>query len=168
MRNRLAPAFAGILLLICGSAAHAQPQSSDGGQEQLLNGAYRGTLVCEHLPGTVGILRGPLDIVVTGTTSVAPRQIFTVVAARPIFNRDGSRVVGTEIATGTLNADGALHLTSNWTAAGAGFKGTYSGTLSASGGTISGTQVWRRSSGNDGNISRTCYGAFVKSPPESR
>jgi hypothetical protein len=126
-------------------------------QQQSLNGIYRGTLVCEHLPGTAGILRAPLDIVVTGTG---------VIAARPVFNRNGSRVVGTEIATGELNADGALHLTSTWAAIGGGFKGTYTGTLSASGGTLTGTQAWKRSFGNDGNTSRTCYGAYVKGPPE--
>lgn len=157
MSTRFAPAFAGILLAICAPAAYAQSQSSTGAQSPSLNGAYRGSLVCAHLPGTVGILRAPLDIVVTGTT---------VIAARPIFNRDGSRVVGSEIATGTLGADGAVHLTSAWHAAGGGFKGNYSGTLSESGGTLTGTQVWRRSPGNDGNIPRTCYGAYAKGPPE--
>ncbi|MGH6672226.1 MAG: hypothetical protein ACRECV_09680 [Xanthobacteraceae bacterium] len=101
------------------------------------------------------MLRAPLDIVVTGTT---------VVAARPIFNRNGSRVVGAEILTGTVDADGSLHLTSTRTAVGGGFKGTYNGTLSAAGGTFSGTQAWRRFSGSDRKNARTCYGAYVKAP----
>jgi len=140
-------ATAGLLLAIsapCGVAL-AQQQSSDG--------AYRGSLVCEHLPGTVGILRGPLDMMVTSGT---------VVAARPVFNRDGSRVVGTEIATGTVATDGQLHLTSHWISAGVTFKGTYNGTLNAIGGTLTGTEAWTRTPANGGNASRACFGAFVK------
>jgi hypothetical protein len=136
------------LFLICAPGVGFAQQAS-------IEGAYRGSLVCEHLAGTAGILRAPLDIVVSGTN---------IVAARPIFNRDGSRVVGSEIATGTVNADGTLHLTSSWAAAGADFKGTYSGTLSASGGTITGTETWTMSPANGGNVSRACYGAYVKGP----
>jgi hypothetical protein len=128
-------------------AGFAQQQSNDG--------AYRGSVVCEHLSGTTGILRAPLDIVVSGTS---------VVAARPLFNRDGSRVVGSEIATGTVNSDGTLRLTSSWAAAGASFKGTYSGTLNATGGTMTGTESWTRSPANGGSVSRTCYGAYVRGP----
>src|SRR5579872_6070103 len=124
-------------------------------QQQSLEGAYRGSMVCEHLPGTAGILRAPLDIIVTGTT---------VIAARPIFNRDGTRVVGSEIAGGSMNSDGTLHLRSTWAAAGATFKGNYNGTLHATGGTITGTEEWRRLPANSGQISRTCYGAYVRSP----
>jgi hypothetical protein len=124
-------------------------------QQQSIEGAYRGSIVCEHLAGTAGILRAPLDIDVSGTT---------VVAARPIFNRDGTRVVGSEIATGTVNADGTLRLTSSWAAAGGSFKGTYNGTLNATGGTVTGTEAWTRSPGNGGNVSRGCYGAYVRGP----
>lgn len=124
-------------------------------QQQSIEGAYRGNIICEHLPGTAGILRAPLDMVVSGTT---------VVAARPIFNRDGTRVVGSEIATGTANSDGTLRLTSSWAAAGASFKGTYNGTLNATGGTITGTEEWARSPANGGSASRTCYGAYVRGP----
>lgn len=124
-------------------------------QQQSIEGAYRGSIVCEHLSGTAGILRAPLDIIVSGTT---------VVAARPVFNRDGTLVVGSEIATGTVNSDGTLRLTSSWTAAGASFKGTYNGTLNATGGTITGTEAWMRSPANGGSASRTCYGAYVRGP----
>jgi len=81
-------------------------------QQQSLDGAYRGTLVCEPLPGTLSILRAPLDIIVTGAT---------IFATRPIFNRDGSLVVGTEIATGAISVDGTLHLSSIWAADGGDF-----------------------------------------------
>jgi hypothetical protein len=145
----LNPAAAGLLLTISApwGAALAQQQSADG--------AYRGSLVCEHLAGTAGILVAPLDIIVANGA---------VVAARPIFNRDGSRVVGTEIATGTMTADSPLHLTSSWVAEGLGFKGTYSGALTTTGGTLTGTEAWTRTPANGGNASRACYGAFVKLP----
>jgi hypothetical protein len=137
-----------VFLLAASTTGYAQQQRS-------LEGAYRGSMVCEHLPGTAGILRAPLDIIVTGTT---------VIAARPIFNRDGTRVVGSEIAGGSMNSDGTLHLSSTWAAAGATFKGNYNGTLHATGGTITGTEEWRRLPANSGQISRTCYGAYVRSP----
>ena len=124
-------------------------------QQHFPEGAYRGSIVCEHLAGSTGILRAPLDLVVSGTG---------VVAARPIFNRDGTRVVGSEIATGTVNGDGTLHLTSSWFAAGASFKGSYNGTLNAAGGTINGVEAWIRSPANGGNASRACYGAYVRVP----
>jgi hypothetical protein len=127
-------------------------------QQQSIDGAYRGSLVCAHMPGTLGILRAPFDIIVNSGN---------VVAARPIFNRR-LLVAGTEIATGTVGADGALQLTANWVAAGASVKATFSGTLAATGGTLTGTEVWTRSAANGGNASRACYGAFVKAPPQER
>jgi hypothetical protein len=154
MRIRRPSNFAAIgLLLVASCPALAQQQPA---QQKSVEGAYRGSIVCEHLPETVGILRGPLDIIVSGTT---------VLAARPIFNRDGSRVVGSEIATGSVNSDGTLHLSSSWAAGNTSFKGTYSGTLSATGGTLTGTQAWTLLPDNGGNASRACYGAYVRSPP---
>jgi hypothetical protein len=148
-RGRSNLAAVGFLFVI--SAPHA----GFAQQQQSIEGAYRGSVVCEHLPGTAGILRAPLDIVVSGTT---------VVAARPIFNRNGTLVVGTEIATGTVNSDGTLRLTSSWAAAGGSFKGNYNGTMNATGGTITGTEAWTRSPANGGSASRTCYGAYVRGP----
>ena len=144
-RMLLKPAALGLLAAICSAGAGLA-------QQQSLDGVYRGTLVCEHLSGAVGILRAPLDITVTNGT---------VIAARPVFNFDGSRVVGSEIAIGAVG-DGALHLTSTWLAIGAGFKGTYTGTLTMTGGTITGTQAWTRPPVKGGDASRACYGAFVK------
>jgi len=148
VRSSLNLSIAAMLFAICTPGAGLAQQPS-------VDGAYRGDLVCEHLPGTGGILRAPLDIMVAGTA---------VLAARPVFNRDGSLVVGSEIMSGTLNSDGKVHLTSNWIAVGASFKGTYDGTITGSGGTLTGTQVWTRSPTNGGNASRACYGAYVKGP----
>jgi hypothetical protein len=158
MRTRRLSIFAAMgFLLVASCPALAQQQAA---QQKSIEGAYRGSIVCAHLPGTIGILRGPLDIIVSGTT---------VVAARPIFNRDGSRVVGSEIATGSVNADGTLHLSSSWAAGNTSFKGTYSGTLNETGGTLTGTEAWTSLPDNGGNASRACYGAYVRGPtPHAR
>jgi hypothetical protein len=143
-------------LVLAASATIALAQNTGNPS---FDGAYRGSLVCDQLPGTHGILRAPLDMTVNGGN---------VVAARPIFNLDGSRVVGTEIAIGTVGTDGALHLTSNWAVARGSFKGTYSGTLAATGGTVTGPEEWTRSPTDGGNATRMCYGAYVKGPSQER
>ena len=81
--------LAGLLLAI------SAPAPGLAQEQQSLDGAYWGSIVCEHLSGALGICARP-SISCTGTA---------IIGARPIFNRDGSRVVGTEIATGTVNAD---------------------------------------------------------------
>jgi hypothetical protein len=126
----------------------ADPQST-----QALNGAYRGTIVCEKIKGAAGILRVPLDLVVRGGN---------VQFARPTFNLKGTRVTGSELGSGAIDADGKLHLTSAWVFGNIGLQGDYSGTLSASGGTFSGTQSWRGPDGMNG--SRACNAALVPVP----
>lgn len=70
-----------------------------------------------------------------------------------------TQVVGNEIAHGTTDPDGKIHLTSTWRNGGV-FHAEYSGTLTASGGTFAGTQIWRGPRGQNG--SRTCTAAFVQ------
>jgi hypothetical protein len=94
--NRIALIGLNILAL----AASITTASAQNTGNPPLDGAYRGNLVCEHLSGTAGILRGPLDMTVNGGN---------VVAGRPIFNRDGTLVVGTEVIIGTVGTDGAVH-----------------------------------------------------------
>ena len=71
---------------------------------------FRGMMVCERMPDTAGtdILHVPLDMVVRGNS---------VQFARPTFNPDGTRVTGSELGSGTLDADGKVHLTSEWVSA---------------------------------------------------
>jgi hypothetical protein len=52
------------------------------------------------MPYAAGPLRAPLDINVSGNTKRF---------ARPVFNLDGSRVMGSEIGGGTIESDGKLH-----------------------------------------------------------
>jgi hypothetical protein len=127
-------------------AANASAQAPEG--------KFRGMYVCEKLPLTRDILRAPLDLVIDGGS---------VQFARPLFNLDGTRVVGSELGKGTVNPDGSLHLTSEWSYLGNTAQGDYSGTLTSKGGTLVGTQTW---SGPDGTvpISRTCTAALVPAP----
>jgi hypothetical protein len=121
---------------------------------QALEGKFRGMYVCEKLPTTRDILRAPLDLVIDGGN---------VQFARPLFNLDGTRVVGSELGRGTINGDGDLHLTSEWSYLGITAQGDYSGTLKSTGGTLVGTQTW---SGPEGTvpISRTCTAALMPAP----
>jgi hypothetical protein len=115
---------------------------------------FRGTYVCGRLPTTHDILVTPFDLIVRGRT---------VQFARPLFNPDGTRVVGSELGAGMIDADGALHLKSEWSYRGNIAQADYSGALTPEGGTLIGTQVW---SGQDGAapISRTCTAALVPAP----
>ena len=149
-------AVSGLLLALPASAlaqgvSPATPQV--GSQTAPLDGHYQGMFVCEKLPMVPTFLRAPLDIIVAGTD---------VRFARPMFNPEANRVVGTEMASGALAADGKVLLTSKATAAGnanATFVGSYSATVSLAGGTLTGTQVF---TSPNGSRTRNCHGAFVK------
>jgi hypothetical protein len=114
------------------------------------DGAYRGMLVCEKLQTTQFMLRAPFDIIITGKS---------VVAARPIFNQKGTLVVGSEIATGTVGDDGSIKLVSNWKSGGSSYQGSYGGTLSDKGGTLTGTQAWTMP---EGQQTRNCTAAVIQ------
>jgi hypothetical protein len=140
-----------IAAAVVGPATAQSPQPSQSSQS--LDGPYRGTYVCEKMKMSPDILRAPIDLVVTGTG---------VRFGRPLFNWNGSRVVGTEMASGTIDGDGKLHLTSEWFVRGFTAQGSYDGTLTASGGTLTGTQSWHGPDGGSG--SRACTAAFVAAP----
>jgi hypothetical protein len=132
-----------IALILAGSAeAHA------------LEGKFRGMYVCSKLPTTRDVLRAPIDLLVRDNA---------VQFARPLFNLDGTRVVGTELAAGTVDGDGTLHLTSEWSFLGNISKASYTGALTPAGGTLTGSQNW---TGPDGAtpLSRPCAAAFVPAP----
>jgi hypothetical protein len=122
---------------------------------QPIPGRFRGMIICERMPDTAStdILHVPLDMVVRGNS---------VQFARPTFNPDGTRVTGSELGSGTLDADGKVHLTSEWGFRSFNFQGDYNGTLSSTGGTITGTQTWHGPNGVTG--SRNCHVAVVSAP----
>ena len=145
MRNSrlfgVAPLFVGLLVSInVGALA--------------IEGKFRGMYVCEKLPTTRNILRAPLDLEVQGDSARF---------ARPLFNLDGSRVVGNELAAGTIDANGRLHLTSRWSFLGNTSNAEYNGTLTPTGGTLTGTQTWTGPGGGSPVI-RTCTVALVPAP----
>jgi hypothetical protein len=106
--------------------------------------------VCEKAPGAANILHVPLDLIVRGDA---------VQFARPLFNLRGTRVLGSELGAGSVDADGKVRLASTWDFRGITVQGDYSGTLTPSSGTLTGTQSWH---GPDGNAqSRTCQIALV-------
>ena len=117
------------------------------------DGTYRGMIVCEKLKTSQFMLRAPLDIIVNGKTAIA---------ARPIFNLKGTLVVGSEIATGTVADDGTIKLDSNWKAAASKFQGSYSGVLTNKAATLTGTQAWTTSEGEQ--QTRACTAAVVHTP----
>jgi hypothetical protein len=123
---------------------------------QSLDGPYRGMYVCEKMKISPDILRAPIDLVVSGSA---------VRFGRPLFNWNGTRVTGTEMAAGTID-EGKMHLTSEWFARGFTFQGAYDGTLNPSGGTLTGTQSWHGPDGENG--SRTCTAALVVAPRAQR
>ncbi len=118
---------------------------------QTLQGKFRGMYVCEKLPTTRDILRAPLDLVIEGNR---------VRFARPLFNLNGTRVVGSELASGTIDGDGKLHLSSEWSYLGNQAQGDYSGMLTRTGGTLTGTQTWSGPEGS-ASLSRACTAALV-------
>jgi len=145
--------LAAIVVSCAPGLAGAQSPSSDTARPpaQALDGNYQGTLVCEQMPYAGGPLRAPLDINVSSNG---------VQFARPIFSLDGSRVIGSEIGAGTLEADGKLHLVSSWITNGATAQATYDGVLTIKGGTLSGNQNWVL--GGEPHT-RQCFAAIVKS-----
>lgn len=133
-------------------AVHAQDQGGrqPQGQSQSLAKPYRGAFVCEKQPGSADILHVPGDLVVRGTE---------VQFARPIFNLRGTRVLGSELGSGSVDSNGSVHVRSDWDFRGIAVRGDYSGTLNATGGALTGTQSWHAPNGEA--RSRTCQIALV-------
>jgi hypothetical protein len=133
----------------CAQSASPSAASEPTQATASLEGNYQGTLVCEQMPYAAGPLRAPLDINVSGNNAKF---------ARPVFTLDGSRVIGSEIGGGTLDGD-KLHLVSSWVTSGAAAQANYEGTLTAKGGTLTGSQSWVL--GGEPH-SRQCFAAVVK------
>lgn len=131
------------------SAQDFSPQSQK--QSQTFATAYRG-IVCEKRQAAADILRVPIDL------AVHDNQVFY---ARPLFDPNGMRVLGSEIGTGSVDSNGKLHLTATWNFRGLVTQADYSGSLTPSGGTLTGTQSWRGPGDNSGSGSRACHIALV-------
>jgi hypothetical protein len=135
--------IAGSATAICALFNPAQPQSFDR--------AYKGSLECEQLPPGNGTSRTPITITVRDGHGMAVTSIVGI---------DGLREDPLAMATGAVDAAGVLHLGHTVFTFDAEFRGNYTVTFSATGGTLTGTQVWTRESGGDGT--RTCTGAVFE------
>jgi hypothetical protein len=163
MEHRRIAALGAGTLVLAATTALGVPTSSLAAptSEQSVTGPYRGTYVCQTKAGVPGIFRIPIDLVIRNGN---------VEFARPLLSRNATRVVGNEMASGTIDAAGKVHLTSTWYNGRAVFHADYSGTLTPSGGTFMGTQTWHGPAGISG--SRTCAAALVQlaatnqSPPQ--
>jgi hypothetical protein len=119
---------------------------------QAMTGKFRGEYMCGAMPNVPGLLRTPIDVTVDGDK---------IQFARPLYNIEGSRVVGTELASGDIAADGRVKLQSQWAWHGATANARYGGALTELGGTLVGDQVWSR---DDHSETRTCVAAVVPVP----
>jgi hypothetical protein len=71
------------------------------------DGKWKGTISCAKLSFTKGPFKVPIDMTVDkGAASYV----------RDVYNRDGSRILGTEEGTGTIGDGGKLTLTGTWKA----------------------------------------------------
>ena len=119
-------------------------------------------IVCEKAPGAADILHVSLDLAIRGNE---------VQFARPLFNPRGTRVFGSELGSGSVDAGGKVQMTSTWEVRSVVSRGEYSGTLTPSGGVLSGTQSWHGS--EDEARTRSCHictrarGAFSASGDEA-
>jgi hypothetical protein len=129
---------------------------ADLAQSQPFDGAYKGSLECDQRQPDIGILRTPLAITVRNGRAVA---------SAPIFDIDGRHEIASAVATGTVDAGGTLNLAYTVYTRDAEFHGHYTGTLNATGGTLTGTQVWTRVPAG-GDVTRICTGIIfdVASP----
>src|SRR5262245_30331292 len=146
MEHRRIASFGIYSLLLAATTALAAPSN-----EQTVGGPYGGTYVCQKVGAARGILRVPIDLVIRNSN---------VEFARPLLNWTGTRIIGNEMAHGTTDPDGKIHLTSTWYNGGIIFHAEYNGTLTPSGGTFTGTQTWHSPRGLNG--SRTCTAALVQ------
>jgi hypothetical protein len=105
------------------------------------------------MPEGIRDVRTPLAMIVRNGT---------VVASAPMLDLDGRQEIADAVVTGTVNANGALHLGVTVFARDASSHVNYTGTLNTSGGTLTGTQVWTRATTSDGGATRSCNGTFVK------
>lgn len=131
--------------IVFGAAVLSGAASAEG-----FDGSYRGSLICEKMAVAPDILRAPFDMIVSGKTATF---------ARPVFNVRGTLVIGSELATGTVDDSGAITLTSTWSIGGVSYQGSYSGTIAARSGTMTGKQAWKTQAGN---VARGCTVAFVQ------
>ena len=127
----IAPLLAALPLV---GASPASAQSFDG--------RWSGTISCAKLSFTPAMLNTPIAVTVRGG-----RAQFS----RTVLSPDGRLKVGTETGSGSVDASGATSLSGGWRGRADSYQSSYSGRLSAAGGTLSGTQLWQTGDGQRHN-----------------
>jgi hypothetical protein len=86
----------------------------------------------------------------------------TVLASAPMFDIDGRQELSETSVIGTVSGEGTLHLGLTVFMRDASAHVDYIGLLDATGGTLTGTQIWTRTAAGGGSTTRTCTGTFAK------
>lgn len=117
-------------------------------QSKFFDGAYRGTLECEQRG--VEVFRSLLTMIIRNGL---------VTGGAPTLGIDGKEELIP--GPGTVDPDGVFRFGYIFYAGDYTLRANYSGTLSDTGGTLTGTQVLTREATGDGGT-RACKGTFLK------
>lgn len=99
---------------------------------QVLDGRYFGSMECGRLPFARQTLTIQATLTVTGPT---------VAFSRVVTHSETGGSIGTESGRGRIDAAGRVTIRSSWRARRDSLTGTYSGQLTAAGGTLRGRQT---------------------------
>jgi hypothetical protein len=125
------------LLFVTSIAATCWMLHAPSAMAQGFDGKWTGTFSCVKLSFTKGPLKVPIEMTIANGA---------VTSTRDVLNADGSRIIGTEEATGTVGADGKITLTATWKSADEKprytYTASYAGTIAGKSANLKGTQVW--------------------------
>jgi hypothetical protein len=115
---------------------------------QVRDAVYRGTMVCDQLPFSVGKSRGAIEVTISGGA---------VHYSHIVRLRDAAEATPEE-GTGTLTGDN-ISLQGSWKGGNRQYEAKYGGTFVRRHVDLKGTQTW-----NDGGktIARTCSGTIKR------
>jgi len=122
-----------VSVVVCAAAACAFASSQSLAQSY--DGTWKGQVSCAKLSFTKGTQQVPLTMIVSGASATYTRQV---------YDRNNTRVVGTEEGSGTVSGNGEIKVSTKWASPNGKFAytATYSGTLKGSSGSLHGIQVW--------------------------
>jgi hypothetical protein len=115
---------------------------------QVRDAVYRGTMVCDQLPFSLGKSRGAIEVTISGSA---------VHYSHIVRLRDAAEATP-EQGTGTLTGDN-ISLQGSWKGGNRQYEAKYGGTFVRRHVDLNGTQTW-----NDGGktITRTCSGTIKR------
>jgi len=130
-------------LLIVASAVAGTPASA-----QVRDAVYRGTMVCDKLPFTVGNGREAIEVTISGSAARYTHAVRLHGAPAPI----------PETGTGALSGN-EISLQGSWKSGNRQYEAKYSGTFVRRHASLKGVQTW-----NDGGktINRPCSGSIKR------